>query len=89
MNTKPSPGSTATPARPTLALKSKPPLASESPAETYVCWRVGGSRPKRKHTSLQSALAERTRILKMHPPGTVVLVYALTLVYGGPGVVRR
>jgi hypothetical protein len=60
----------------------KPPTM-RPPPQTFICWRVGGSRPKRKHSTLQSALAERKRILTLRPDA-VVLVYELICVYGRP-----
>jgi hypothetical protein len=66
------------PARATL----KPPMRP-APGQTFVNWRVGGSRPKRKHSTLQAALAERKRILSLHPDA-IVIVYELIPVYGRP-----
>jgi hypothetical protein len=60
----------------------KPPVRP-APPQTFVNWRVGGSRPKRKHSTLQSALAERKRLLTLQPDA-VVIVYELIAVYGRP-----
>jgi hypothetical protein len=51
------------PARPTLRLKPS--------GRIFICWRVGGSRPKVRHTSLAEALAERERVQKLHPDSIV------------------
>ncbi len=58
----------------------KPPTL-RPPSQTFINWRVGGSRPKRKHSTLQAALAERKRILTLNPDA-VVIVYELIAVYG-------
>jgi hypothetical protein len=60
----------------------KPP-ALRPPQQTFVNWRVNGSRPKRKHSTLQSALAERKRLLALKPDA-VIIVYELIPVYGRP-----
>lgn len=52
----------AAPARTVLTLKSRP-----KPADCWINWRVGGPRPKRKHASLDDALAERARLSQLHP----------------------
>jgi hypothetical protein len=83
MNSKPVPRTVQAHTRPTLAAN---PARFESP-QTFICWRVNGSRPKRKHASLPSALAERTRLLAIHP-GATIIVYELIAVYGRPSIRR-
>jgi hypothetical protein len=52
------------------------------PTTWFVIWRVGGARPRRRHTTLEAAFAERTRLRKLHPSATFH-IFELTRVDGG------
>lgn len=48
-------------------LVPRPVLKLKPRQDFWINWRAGGSRPKKRHASLDDALAERTRLMQLHP----------------------
>ena len=90
------PHSVAAPRRPTLTLKkpaptsrpmSGPVLATPRPSlpsvpsgKVWINWRDNGFRPRKRHSSLNAALTEATRLARLNP-GVAIRTYELTFVH--------
>lgn len=66
----------ATTRRPTLKLKPAPATRARLPAGTptvpfWINWRRDAYRPKKRHATLESALAERERLRALFPDAAI------------------
>lgn len=82
------PRTAGTPRRPTLTLKSRPNPAPITPTSLpfnapathfWINWRVGGYRPKKRHSTLERAVAERDRLRTVHQ-GSVIHTFECRLI---------
>jgi hypothetical protein len=71
--------------KPTLSLKRKPPTPLPAPVPLkippapldgpwFFVWKIGASRPKQRHATLASVVAERDRLLALNPD-SIFLVF--------------
>lgn len=69
---------------PHIHTATKPTLKLKPASVFFTLWRIGGARPRRRHTTLESALIERGRLRALHPDARFVIYRMEQIDAGAP-----